>query len=480
MTSFFAIVKLTYKSAIRSHIFQILLAILIFTIIALPLTVTGDGTARAHIQVSLQYCLGAISFLLSLSTIWIGCYTMGNDIDSYQLHMVITKPISRVKIWLAKCTGIIVLHGLLLFISSILIYGLILWQFNKRSFSDIEKKRINDEVLVGRRVFMPKPPVLAPLAEKIYKQELERSKANNKKLSPPEQIKLRNNIYKRVFSSEGELQAGYTKQWQYQNLNKNDKSPLYLRYRTYVDKIDTKDQRETLGIWSALINIPAPSKSKNNLQKEKIMQQVYSPRTNYPEKIMCGTFNEIVMSPMIINEDGEATVAFSNYDPQGKALFFQPSDGPKLLIKATGFFGNYLRGIFMIFLKISFLAALSCAVGGIISIPVAIFSVIAYLLFGAFSYYLIGIDQKLTGGGESASSGELLDIIGNFVSKILSFLIISMDKFEISYLLADGELIELSYIFKVILFNMLPKGAILLLLGVWLYRRREMGLVIRK
>ena len=480
MTSFFAIVKLTYKSAIRSHIFQILLAILIFTIIALPLTVTGDGTARAHIQVSLQYCLGAISFLLSLSTIWIGCYTMGNDIETYQLHMVITKPISRVKIWLAKCTGIILLHGLLLFISSILIYGLIIWQFNKRSFSDIEKKQINNEVLVGRRVFMPKPPVLAPLAETIYKQELAKSKASNKKLSPAAQLKLRNNVYKRVFSSEGELQAGYAKQWQYQNLNRNDKSPLYLRYRTYVGKIDTKDQRQTLGVWSALINIEVPNKSQTNLKKEKIMQTVYSPRTNYPEKIMCGTFHEIVMSPMIINEDGEATVAFSNYDPQGKALFFQPSDGPKLLIKATGFLGNYLRGIFMIFLKISFLAALSCAVGGIISIPVAIFSVIAYLLFGAFSYYLIGVDQKLTAGGEGAPSGELLDIIGTFVSKTLSFLIISMNKFEISYLLADGELIELSYIFKVILFNMLPKGAILLLLGVWLYRRREMGLVIRK
>ena len=139
MTAFLAIIKLTCKAAMRSHVFQTLLGILIFTIIVLPLTVVGDGTAHSYIQVSLQYCLGAISFILSMSTIWLGCVTMGTDIESYRLHMVVSKPISRVTIWLGKWTGVIVVHTVLLIISSLLVYAFILLQFYYPGFVSLLK-----------------------------------------------------------------------------------------------------------------------------------------------------------------------------------------------------------------------------------------------------------------------------------------------------------------------------------------------------
>ena len=118
MIALFAIVKLTYHSVIRSHIFQILLAVLVFTIIVLPITIVGDGTALAQIQISLQYCLGAVSFLLSLSTIWLSCFAMSNDVENYQIHMIITKPVSKVTIWFGKFLGILIIHTALLLFSA--------------------------------------------------------------------------------------------------------------------------------------------------------------------------------------------------------------------------------------------------------------------------------------------------------------------------------------------------------------------------
>jgi hypothetical protein len=482
MTAFLAIVKLTCKSAVRSHIFQILLAVLLFTIVALPMTVVGDGTAHAHIQVSLQYCLGAISFLLSISTIWLGCHVMGSDIESYQLHMVITKPISRIKVWFGKCTGIILVHAVLLVISAGLVYGLIIWQFNKKSFSIQEKQRIRNEVLVGRRVFMPTLPNTRKITEQIYQKRLKEIQAQKQNLSKNEKRTLLLEIQKQVFSSIGEAKAGQTHVWLYKGLTKDQKNSMYLRYRTYVGKVSSKEQRETMGLWAVRIELPVEMTQKDKKQdknKAKKTRTFFSPRTSYPQKIMCGIFNEIVMSSFIIDDKGTAMVAFVNYDPQGKTLFFQVADGPKLLVKVSGFLGNYTRGIFMIFAKIVFLAGLSCAIGGVISIPTAIFSVISYLLFGSFSTYLIGIDNKMAAmGGPSTSSAY--DIVGNFVSRGLMLMIIPMQKFEVSYLLAGGELIEFSYIGKVIILDILLKSIFVLGLGMWLYRRREMGLVIRK
>lgn len=102
MKPFWAIVKLTLRNCVRSHLFQLLLFLLLLCVVLIPSTISGDGTAGGFIRISLLYSLSAVSTILALSSIWLGCFVMAQDIDNYQLHMVVTKPVSRVKIWLAK------------------------------------------------------------------------------------------------------------------------------------------------------------------------------------------------------------------------------------------------------------------------------------------------------------------------------------------------------------------------------------------
>ncbi len=479
MTAFLAIVKLTCRSALRSRVFQLLLGILILTVIVLPVTVVGDGTAHAHIQVSLKYCLGAIGFLLSLSTIWLGCFTMGADIESYQLHMVVTKPVSRILVWGGKFTGIAIVNGILLAISSAMVYSLVFWQFNKRSFTESEKSRIEAEVLVGRRVFMPERPDTRIITSDIYNSHLEEAVRQGRKMTEAEKRYLHLEISKRVAASMGEVFPGQNQMWVYRGLNRKSRSSIFLRYRAFVGKVSSKEQRETMGIWATRIHIMQKDDPSAPDGTGTYLRSVLSPRTNYPETIMCGIFNEIVMSPMVVDDQGDVVVVFANFDPQGETLFFQTADGPKVLIKVSGFLGNYLRGIFVIFVKICFLGALSCAIGGFLSIPVAIFSVFGYLLLGFFSSYLIGIDRKVASMG--ATSGDtFIAVLGNAVSKFLMLLIVPMEKFEVSSFLADGELIEYSYIGNILIFNVFLKCAVILAVGLWVYRRRELGLVVRK
>ena len=83
MRAFWAIVKLTYRHAIRSHIFQLLAGLLVFCVLFIPTTV-GGGTASEFIRVSLLYSFWAVSIVLALSSIWLGCFAMTHDVDSYQ------------------------------------------------------------------------------------------------------------------------------------------------------------------------------------------------------------------------------------------------------------------------------------------------------------------------------------------------------------------------------------------------------------
>ena len=562
MRAFFAIVKLTCKSVIRSHIFQILMLLLTCIIIALPLTLVGDGTAEAQIQISLQYCLGAVSFILSLSIICLSCFTMSSDVESYQMHMVVTKPIARAVIWLGKASGILLIHTILLLISALFVYLLVLcqfqdrmflkyaelplwiimgvsgvvlfvifamlcrgffirllkmspssdeiesmakhtrmikigavafavliitglvflgmrWQFNRNAFSLMEKAKIRSKVLVGRRVYMPVLPEVSERVKEEYERTVRGMPENMRHLSSEQQAKLRRDIQKRVLSRIGEVKFRGAVFWKYSGLPPSLSLPLFLRYRAYVGKIASGKQRESMGMWGARFFIP-DNIAGSGKDGEHIEKAVFGSLSEYPDKIMGGVFIERVMPPSIISKKGEVLLGFTNLDPQKKTLFFQVKDGPKLLVKVAGFVENYCRAILVVFLKLLVLTGLSCAVGGVFSASVAIFSIISYLLAGFFSTFLIGVDNKLIDMGGSIYDGSIIEQIGSLLSRILILFIIPMQSFEVSGLLSGGELIEWSMIGNLLLYDVILKGVPLFILGIWLYSRRELGLVIRK
>ena len=59
MKAFLAIAALTVRHAVRSHIFQLLLGVLLLCVVLIPGT-AGDSTAAGFIQVSLLYSLSTV------------------------------------------------------------------------------------------------------------------------------------------------------------------------------------------------------------------------------------------------------------------------------------------------------------------------------------------------------------------------------------------------------------------------------------
>ena len=468
MKAFWAIIKLTLKSAIRSHIFQLLMFVLALCVIFIPTTISGDGTAHGFIQISLKYSLSAVAFVLSLSSIWLGCQTMSRDIENYELHMVVSKPISRVTIWLSKWVGICIIHLILLFSAAAVVYFSIIWQYHRRDFSEIEKMRIDNEVLVGRRVFMPVLPDVDKLARELLKKEQARAKELGLDFDPVKAFKA---CKIKVTASFAELLYGQLHTWQYKNLPVEEKRPLYISYRFYVNKVDSSKQRLSHGLWGygAPKFIEKKSADKNKPAEKEfvgfdLLMEIQT------RQFMTGIFNEITLPPGLIAPNGEVRVNFINADIQKSPFFNQQADGPKLLLKVTTFAENYFRAVLVLSLQLMILAGLGCAAAAVLSMPTAVFVVMSYLLFGSVATYMVG----------TTYFGGAGDYIAYWVGRVILLGVIPMQKFEITSYVANGELIELTLMGKLFLQYFVLRALPLFLLGMWLYKRRELGLVIRK
>lgn len=469
MRAFKAIVKLTLQNAIRSHIFQLLLIVLAVCAIGIPLTVAGDGTASGFVQVALLYSLSSVSAILALSSLWVSCFIMTQDIDSYQLHMVITKPVSRITVWLAKFTGVLLMHTFLLLVSSMAIYFIIIGQFASQDFTPEERNKLESEVLVGRRVFNFAPPNIEERSKALLRDRLAKVAETGERISitSKNEQDILAEMRKLAIAESAQAKFNEIHEWHFENLpiNPKDRQTLFLRYRTYVGKVSSKDQRMTSGIW--YIGVPQFERdSKGNIIDETKYQIRYYQYP--PSNIRSGEFTELILPKQmnVVTPDGKVFLAYRNIDPERQDQYFQPSDGPKVLMKVSGFLSNYLRAVAVIFLELVILTGLGCSFAGVLSLPTAIFMSVAYLFFGSFASYL----------AESAADDKMFKVLSN----ILLFFIIPLQKFGVTDMLSQGELIEFNFMGSLFLFYFILRTLPLILIGMYIYNRREIGLVVRK
>src|SRR5947207_4424005 len=148
MQQLIAIAWLTWKAAFRFRLFIVLAVLLLASVVALPVLIKDDGTARGFTQILLTYTLTTITALLGLSTLWLACGTLARDIEECQMQVVAVKPIARWQIWLGKWLGIMSLNAALLALAGGGVYGLLLWRATKLPAE--ERQILRNQVLVAR------------------------------------------------------------------------------------------------------------------------------------------------------------------------------------------------------------------------------------------------------------------------------------------------------------------------------------------
>ena len=142
-----------------------------------------------------------------------------------------------------------------------------------------------------------------------------------------------------------------------------------------------------------------------------------------------------------------------------------------LLIRITGFLGNYSRAVLVLALQLAMLAAISCALGGFLTLPTAVFVSMSYLVFGFMATFMTDPEFYINGA---------IDRAGQELSLWVLKVVVPLGRFDVTDLIADGKLVEWSLIWEITWSCLLLRALPLVLLGIYFYRRREIGLVIRK
>ena len=462
MINFWAMLKLTITLAVRSHIFQLLLTLLLLCIFLLPNTISGDGTARGFIQISLKYNLAVIGFILTVSSVWLSCHTMNRDLDGHQLHLVFTKAIPRWKVWLGKCSGVFIVHLIMLIIAAVSVYSQILWQYNNNDYSEDEKTRLSNEVLVGRRTFYPKIINIGAIVKDENEKKLKSLQFKIGAQADMMAQSMTRSTNKKVIKDVSRVRYGPTesREWEISGLPVDGEAGISLRYRAYVDNLfsSTGKQRQTAGLWSARLTVPDGTDNNGKTTYKSFYRSV----SNQPVPYIGGTFHELRLPNLIVDQQGHVQLKYINFDFSKKDQFFQPKDGPVLLIKVTDFFNNYSRSVVVLSTWLAFVTIMACSL--------STFSSLFSALFMSGSYLVIGLLVTFISG--SGNQG---------VTTILNFIFVNPEAFDVSSLVADGQLIEYSLIINYFIISTLfMKGIPFLLAGIWFYSRREIGLVIKK
>jgi len=382
MQRLLAIATLTWKAAFRFRLSWVLLALLLGAVVALPLLVKDDGTARGFTQILLTYTLGVITTLLGFATLWLACGTLARDIEECQIQVVAVKPIARWQIWLGKWLGIVLLNAALLAVSGGSVYALMHWRANQmekqltqaRSRQDTNQiARLEREIgILKNEIFVARGSLKEPLpdiegaVERIFRERIEKTP-----VPPAEHEQLRKNLREQLKAGVQIVPPGYSRSWVIDlGLRKHllRDEPLYLRAKFHAAR--TNASGIYLGLWQ--VGIP---------EKTAVWQDIKSQAAD--------TYHEFAIPPGLFDEEGKLTVLFHNRN--NTALLFPLEDGFEVLYREGGFGLNYARGLLILLCWLALLAAVGLASASLMSFPVAAFFSASLLVVALMSGTLSGI-----------------------------------------------------------------------------------------
>ena len=358
MQRILAIAWLTWKAALRFKLFLVIAALLLASVVGLPILVKDDGTARGFTQILLTYTLSAITGLLGLSTLWLSCGTLARDIEECQIQVVATKPIARWQIWLGKWLGIVTLNAALLAISGGCVFGLLQWRAAKLPAA--EQKILREEVLVARGSARP-PNYAAEIDEKTRQDLQDKLKAHPElagSVDLPEvekQIREQVKAAYQIVPPQGggrvwPIDLGFAKD------SLRDR-PLQLRIKFNTA---TGGRSGTFaGVW--LVGDP------QKMEPWQSAQMSLSP----------DTYHEFPIPANLFDDKGVLTIAFLNVN--NTSLLFPVEDGIEVLYPEGGFALNFARGLGIICCWMALLAAIGLMAASFLSFPVAAFFSMAVL-----------------------------------------------------------------------------------------------------
>ncbi len=452
-----AIARLTIRAAIRSRIFVVLLISLALIAIVLPLTVKSDGTAAGYLQVLLNYALGLASLVLSIATIWIGCGTLCRDIEEKQIQLVATKPVARWQIWAGKWMGVVVLDAVLLVAAGGIVYGLLMWNLRSGKWPPEQIAPLRAEILTARRSVSPDVPKVDEYVRRLVEERMRSGQVPEGVTREELERKIRSLVLADIYA----VVQGYGVRWTFSGLppSGGEADRLELRFRFLCS--DVPPSGTVQGEWA----FGAPDRSDRYVWRGSSAQN---------------SFQSVTFPASMVEDDGTLVVDYFNLDPYPTTVVFPAEEALELLVPVGSFAGNYARSMLLLWMRMALLAALALACASFATFPVASFTAITFFLLSVSSGFLrtvAGQDVIFGAGGHGATAAPgFLDHLFRVVMNAVLFVVANLQKYNPIGDLSTGRLVGWGWVGRGFLM-MLFHGGLLALVGILIFRRRELASV---
>jgi hypothetical protein len=451
-----AIARLAVSNAVRSRVVLSLLALLLLAIFALPLTLKSDGTLAGHIQIVLTYTLNVTFLLLAVASLWSGCAAIAGEIEEKQAHLLVTKPVTHLQIWLGKWLGLLFINAVLLLISAAVVYGLLMWSIRPGVLSAEERARVGTELLVARHRTSPLPPADLPARVRAKADAIMATGRVPASMTRGDvETEVRESLEREDYS----VGPGQTGRW------------------TFALPPTARRDRDTLltFVFSSSQPQPEPVRMKWRLGGREI-----EGAATRAEGYHAGLTHNLLIPAALVTSPDRVTIELAVDDDETATVLFDRAKGLTLRTYAGGFEGNLLRALLRTFARLALLAALGVTAGALLSTPVAVFiaAAIAFIVQWTGQWESLAQEQVLfaahSHGGPAPSAGLWDVIFSEFYRFVLIFLGPLRDS-NVFGQLGAAELITWSSVAVAWAIKLGVYSGGMALLSAWLMGRREIG-----
>lgn len=448
MKSIAAIASVSLKAAVRSRVVLALSGLVLLILILIPQTVEGDGTVWGQVNITLRYTLTATVFLLGVATVWSGCASVSSEIREKQIQLLMTKPVRALDLWLGKWLALLILNAVLLGFAGLAVFVLLQIRLNPDRFDTPDAAEAIAETHRVREGVHPLFPGLDEQIHRLAALSLEQG-GSESKAHPDDVFQALRSQYLHQLNR---VERGQERSWTFPGpRHPNDQVPVQLRYSF---SSSATGPAAMSGTWSLL-------RSGEPIWKENVTQTDCQ--------------NASIFIPSELVSLGEpVTLRFHNHSDTELTVIFDP-DHFQLRYYRHGFFLNLFKGMLLLFFQLALLSAIGLTAGSLFSLPVAaLISGYTVILFQADDY----IHRMASATSIFTGLGASMDPVMRVVFRVMSFFLRPLADRPVLEWLSEGDWIQPAWVLSDGLLRLGVYGLVLAVLGVWVFRRRELALPV--
>jgi len=418
----------------------------------------GDNTLAGLMRLTISYNLTVFSTALVLLTIYTASTCLDSEFTERQIYLLDVKPVPRWVVLAGKCTGVILLNAWLLLIGGVILYGVLMVQAKPVKGRPEQLEDAYQQILISRKSFRPDLP---DLRDEVKREQDRLTRENRIDPSEWDQQRLQQQIAAALNQKLLPVPFQGTRKFIFRGLPTAaaDNREITLRYKLYGEREgESVEWLQTL--W--LVHNP------NNAMIHQI--QLVAKR---------GTTREIRIPSSVISPEGTVEISLVNLtgpeDGKPAAKINIPlSDGLELLVP-TGSFGlNLSKALLLLWIRLAMLAIIGVFANTFVRGSIAAFLLTGILIGGMLHptvmLSLIPPRPMIVAQTQDTRDDTIRNIGAAFLNALPDF----GDTDSIPDL-SVGRLIRWSKILHRIVMDILCRGGVFFLVGLWAFRIREVG-----